>query len=57
MTNYFEYVAGKSGRPVVELDVVEYYEPQCAGIEVSERQFDSTREFLAYVARETGRGP
>lgn len=56
MSSYFEHMAGKGGQPEVSLDVIEF-EPQPAGIEVSERQFDSTGEFLAYVARETGRGP
>lgn len=57
MSSYFEHMAGKGGQPEVTLDVVEFDEPQSAGIEVTERVFDSTGEFLAYVARETGRGP
>ena len=55
--SYFEHMAGKGGQPVIELDIVEFDMPQSAGIEVSERHFESTGEFLAYVARETGRGP
>lgn len=56
MPSYYEFMAGKGGRPDIALDVVEFDEPQSAGIEVSEKQFDSTGEFAAYVARETGRG-
>lgn len=57
MSSYFEHMAGKLGQAAIAFDVVEFDEPQSAGIEVSERQFDSTGEFLAFIARETGRGP
>ena len=57
MTDYFQHCARKSRPAEVALEVVEFDEPQSAGIEVSERQFDSTGEFLAFIARETGRGP
>jgi hypothetical protein len=57
MPSYFEHMAGKGGCPEVALDVIEFDQPQPAGIEVSEKHFDSIGEFLAFIARETGRGP
>lgn len=54
MTDYFEYAAGPK---VVKLDVVEFDQPLSHGIEVEERQFDSTGQFCAYVAQQLGRAP
>lgn len=56
MTSYFEFFARKGNPEEVSLDVIEF-EPQHQGIEVSERRFDSTGEYLAFIARETRRGP
>lgn len=57
MPTYFEYCARHGRRTEIALDVIEFDGPQSAGIEVSERHFESTGEFLAFIARETGRGP
>lgn len=58
MTTYFEHMGSKGrSKPDVALEVVEFdLEPESPGIEVEEKYFDSTGEFLAHIARETGRG-
>jgi hypothetical protein len=56
MSTYFEHFARKGNREEVSLDVIEF-EPQHQGIEVSERRFESTGEYLAFIAREMRRGP
>ncbi len=55
--NYFEFNSNRGGKADVALDVVEFDQPQPAGIEVQETRFASTAELLAHIARETGRGP
>lgn len=57
MTDYFEFMARRDRPAEVALDVIEFDMPQTIGIEVSERRFDSTGEYLAFIARETRRGP
>lgn len=55
MTTYFEHNAYRSGRKDVALDVVEFDMPALPpGIEVEERSFENTGEFLLHIARQTG---
>lgn len=53
--SYFEHYGGKGRKPDVALDVIEFDQPESPGIEVEERHFDSTGEYLAFIARETRR--
>lgn len=56
--NYFEHNDSKGRKPVVTLDVIEFepIEPP-SSIEVEEKTFDTTGQFRAYIARETGKSP
>lgn len=56
MKTYFEHVAGQGKRKETSFDVLEF-DPQPAGIEVTEKLFDSTGEFCRYVAQQLGRAP
>lgn len=57
MSSYYEHQARKGKRDEVALDVIEPDFPVTPGVEVRELKFDDTATFMAYVARETGRGP
>lgn len=58
MPDYFEHNAKRNNRKEVAIETVEFdMHAHPAGIEVVEVRFESTAECLAYIARETGRGP